>query len=180
MFSMSLAHLIGTTPHLSPLLRKARHLGYATPDHLQQLAVLRGCSHYQLADDKSDTIEDCGRERFSNEELAVALISAGFEGDARHVRIAAQILGADGVRAEAVARLARMERCVPVLRYIAEAGLQGDKIRTHFWKSLLDLLPVGTPIAEGRMPHPSRFMSQPGWTPPSRPQRLASWLRAHG
>jgi hypothetical protein len=177
---MSLANLIGTTPHISSLLRKARRLGYATPDDLQQLAVLRGCSHYRLPDGKSEAIEDCGRDRFSNEELAVALVSAGSDGGAHHIRVAAQLLGAPGLHAALVARLARMERCVPILRYIAEAGIREDEAGADFWKALLQFLPSGQTIVEGRMPHPSRFMSQPGWTPASRPQRRASWLRAHG
>lgn len=177
---MSLAHLLGTTPHLSPLLRKARRLGYATPDDLQQLAVLRGCSHYRLPDGKSEAIEDCGRDCFSNEELAVALVSAGSDGSAQHIRVAAQLLGARGLGAASVARLARMERCVPIVRYIAEAGVQEDEAGADFWKALLQFLPSAQAVGEGRMPHPSRFMSQPGWTPASRPQRRASWLRAHG
>lgn len=177
---MSLSHLLGTTPHLSPLLRKARRLGYATANDLQQLAVLRGCFHYRLPDGKSEAIEDCGRDRFSNEELAVALVSAGSDGGAHHIRVAAQLLGAPGLHAAVVARLARMERCVSILRYIAEAGLREDETGADFWKVLLQLLPGSQTIAEGRMPHPSRFMSQPGWTPASRPQRRAAWLRAHG
>lgn len=177
---MSLSRLLGTTPHLSPLLRKARRLGYATPDDLQQLAVLRGCSHYRLAEGKAEAVNDCGRDLLSNEELAVALVSAGSAGGVNHIRVAAQLLGAPGLHAASVARLARMERCVPILRYIAEAGIREDAARADFWKALLQLLPSGQSIAEGRMPHPSRFISQPGWSPASRPQRRASWLRAHG
>lgn len=177
---MPLAHLIGTTPHLSPLLRKARRLGYEVPDDLQRLALIRGCAHYAPPNNTLKEVKDCGQDRFSNEELAVALVSAGLEGDARHVRVAAQLLAAPGVSAVAVARLARMERCVPILRYIAEAGLREDEEGAHFWKSVLELLPDCPPIPEGRMPHPSRFMSQPGWSPASRPPRRSSWLRAHG
>jgi hypothetical protein len=117
---------------------------------------------------------------FSNEELAVALVSGSLEGDARHVRVAAQLLGAPGLSAAKVARLARMERCVPIIHYIAEAGARENPDNSSFWSSLLEQLPASPPIPEGRMPHPSRFMSQPGWSPPSRPVRRASWLRAHG
>ena len=177
---MPLAHLIGATPHLSPLLRKARHLGYANPDDLLHLAVARGCRHYKPSDSSSESIRDCGRKRFSNAELAVALLSGSLEGDARHVRVAAQLLGAPDVSVSKVARLAQMERCVPILRYIAEAGYREDQAGQSFWKLLLESLPEAGPIKEGRMPHPSRFMSQPGWSPPSRPSRHASWLRAHG
>jgi hypothetical protein len=176
---MPLAHILGTTPHVSPLLRKARRLGYAQADDLVDLAVARGCRHYAASGHAAVDFRDCGRDCFTNEELGIALVSGSLEGDARHVRVAAQLLGAPGVNAAKVARLARMERCVPIIRYIAEAGLR-DSGEPSFWKALLEKLPASAPIPEGRMPHPSRFMSQPGWSPPSRPVRRASWLRAHG
>lgn len=154
-------------------------MGYADPDALLRLAVARGCSHYSPSGYLPDGFQDCGMGLFSNAELAVALVSGGLEGDARHVRVAAQLLGAPDVSAAKVARLARMERCVPIIRYIAEAGLREDKERGAFWRAVLEVLPESRPIPEGRMPHPSRFMSQPGWTPPSRPPRRSSWLRAH-
>jgi len=177
---MTLAHLLGSTPHVSPLLRKAWRLGYTEADHLLKLAVARGCRHYFSPDFERMDVQDCGKESFSNEELAVALVSGSLEGDARHIRVAAQMLGAPGVSVAKVARLARMERCVSMIRYIAEAGVREDPDDPSFWGALLEKLPASPPIPEGRMPHPSRFMSQPGWSPPSRPVRRASWLRAHG
>jgi hypothetical protein len=177
---MALAHLLGSTPHISLLLRKARRLGYGEADDLLDLAVARGCRHYAPSGQGKAAIRDCGREMFTNEELAVALVSGSLEGDARHVRVAGQLLGAPGMSAAKVARLARMERCVPIIQYIAEVGARENPDDPSFWKSLLEQLPASTPIPEGRMPHPSRFMSQPGWSPPSRPVRRASWLRAHG
>jgi len=176
---MDFAYVMGSTPHLSPVLRKARRLGYLEPDDLLRLAGIRGCLHYSSPEMLSEAIQDCGQTHFSNEELVVALVSGSMEGDARHVRVAAQLLGAQGVDTAKVARLAKMERCVPIIRYIAESGQREDAERKAFWKSLLALLPETPPIPEGRMPHPSRFMSQPGWSPPSRPPRRASWLRAH-
>lgn len=177
---MPLAHLLGSTPHVSPLLRKARRLGYAEADDLLDLAVARGCRHYAPSGGEKEAVRECGRDCFTNEELAVALVSGSLEGDAHHVRVAAQLLGAPGVSAAKVARLARMERCVPIIHYIAEAGLRENSEEPSFWKALLEKLPASAPIPEGRMPHQSRFMSQPGWSPPSRPVRRASWLRAHG
>lgn len=177
---MALAHLIGSSPHLSPLLRKARRFGYANSEQLLHLAVARGCRHYTPSDYHADEVQDCGKACFSNSELAVALVSGGAEGDARHIRVAAQLLGAPDVSAAKVARLARMERCVPILRYIAESGRREDSVDPAFWRNLLELLPEAPSVEEGRLPHPSRFLSQPGWTPPSRPPRRASWLRAHG
>jgi hypothetical protein len=175
-----MAHLIGSSPHLSPLLRKARRLGYANSDELLHLAVARGCTHYAPSGFQPDLVRDCGHALFSNSELVIALVSGSSEGDARHIRVAAQLLGSADVSAAKVARLAQMERCVPILRHIAEAGLREDAEDPLFWRSLLELLPQAPPVEEGRLPHPSRFLSQPGWTPPSRPPRRALWLRAHG
>lgn len=177
---MALAHLWGSTPHVSPLLRKARHLGYPTADDLLGLAVARGCRHYGPADDRYEELKECGKERFSNTELSVALLSGSLAGDAHHIRVAAQLLGAPDIDLKQLSRLAQMERCVPILRHIAEAGFRADHERQSFWKELLESLPRSAPVPEGRLPHPSRFMSQPGWTPPSRPRRQATWLRAHG
>lgn len=177
---MAIARLLGTTAHLSPLLRRIRRLGYHPPDDLLRLAALRGCMHYSTADSIVNQCYDCGQDRLSNAELAIALVSGGAQGDARHIRVAAQLLGSADVSVDEVSRLARLERCVPILHYIAEAGCRNDSDDPDFWRSLLETLPQTPPVPEGRMPHPSRFMSQPGWTPPSRPPRPATWLRAHG
>ena len=177
---MALAHLLGNTPHLSPLLRKAARRGYSKPDDLLHLAVARGCRHYGAAVGEAAKVRDCGKDQLSNTELAVALISGSLQGDARHIRVAAQLLGAPDINRSELVRLARMERCVPILRYIAEAGAQADTEQPLFWREILNALPETPPIPEGRMPHPSRFVSNPGWSPPSRPHRRASWLRAHG
>ena len=177
---MSIARLLGTTPHLSPLLRKARRLGYATVDDLARLARARGCQHYAFPDDGAVCLPECGADILSNAELAIALVSGGGDGEARHIRVAAQLMGAPDVSVSELSRLAIMERCVPVVRHIAEAGVREDEKAPDFWGALLRALPEAADVPEGRMPHPSRFMSQPGWSPASRPQRRASWLRAHG
>lgn len=177
---MAIARLLGMTPHLSPLLRRIRRLGYLCPNDLLRLAALRGCTHYGEVDASADSLHDCGQNCLSNAELAIALVSGGAEGDARHIRVAAQLLGAPDVRVEEVSRLARLERCVSIVRYISQAGVREDSKDPDFWRSLLESLPESPSIPEGRMPHPSRFMSQPGWTPPSRSPRRASWLRVHG
>lgn len=177
---MGIARILGTTPHLSPLLRKTRRFGYLLPDDLLHLAALRGCTHYLAADRIEEQFHDCGQDCLSNAELAIALVSGGADGDARHIRVAAQLLGAADVSVDEVSRLARLERCVPIVRYIAEVGARNDSDDPNFWRSLLEALPESSSLSEGKMPHPSRFMSQPGWTPPSRPARPASWLRIHG
>ncbi len=176
----TLAYLMGKTPHRSPLLRKARRLGYVNADDLLCLAVARGCFHYSPSGGLPETFKDCGREHFSNTELAVALISASQQGDERHIRAAAQLIGSPEICAKELSRLAQMERAVPILRHIAESGLREDDVGREFWSSLLQSLPETKKIPEGRLPHPSRFVSQPGWSPASRPPRKATWLRPHG
>ena len=168
---MALAHLLGNTPHLSPLLRKAAKLGYSKPDDLLQLAVARGCCHYGAAVGDAGKVRDCGKDQFSNTELVVALISGSLQGDARHTRVAAQLLGASDIDSAGLVRLARMERCVPILRNIAETRAQAGPEEPLFRRQILQSLPDIPPIPDGRMPHPSRFVSNPGWSPPSRPRR---------
>jgi hypothetical protein len=43
---VTLAHKLGTTPHISPLLMKARRLGLPTGEHREALAVARGVRYY--------------------------------------------------------------------------------------------------------------------------------------
>ncbi len=169
--------MLGGTPHISALLRKARRLGYTTPDDLVRLAVVRGCRHYSTPDYEVKDIHECGKDIFSDAELAVALISGSLNGGAQEIRVAAQLLGAPDLKATEIARLAQMERVVPIIRYISEAGSKEDMENREFWTSLLARLPQSRPIKHGRMPHPDRFMSKPGWSPPSRPARQSVWLR---
>ncbi len=172
-----LAHTYGITPHCSPLLRKARLLGFATADQLLELAVERGCRHYAPPGWQPGRTPDPGRERLSDAELAIALMSAAQQGDARHIRCAAQLLGAPGLCPRELARLARMERCVPALRHIAEAAVRHDPGHAGFWQELLAGLPPVPALPQGRLPHYSRFLIQAGWTPRHRPARPAVWLR---
>lgn len=46
----TLAEKLGTTAHLSPLLRKAARLGLGAAE-LRALAVQRGCRHYQTGNE---------------------------------------------------------------------------------------------------------------------------------
>ena len=174
---MLLAHTIGITPHLSSLLRKAKQLGYPRADDLLRLAVSRGCAHYAPPDWDANTFTDCGRELFSNDELAIALISPSLDGSMHPIRCAAQLLRAPDIEAGNIVRLARMERSLSILHYIAISGSTYDHEGRFFWQKLLDLIPETTEIPPGRLPHPSRFVSQPGWSPRSRPVRRPVWLK---
>ena len=71
----TLAAKLGTTTHLSPLLRKARRLGLG-PGELEILAVQRGCRHYSNGTEPEQPL--ASEREFSNEELAIALLSTGF------------------------------------------------------------------------------------------------------
>lgn len=65
----SLAHKLGTTTHISPLLMKARRLGLRGAEDLCTLAVQRGCRHYcQGTEPEGELLAE---SQFSNEELAL-------------------------------------------------------------------------------------------------------------
>lgn len=173
----SLAEHLGGTPHLSPLLRKARRLGLSMPGHLLDLAVIRGCSHYSAMRDNVQPVTDPGRAALSDAELAVALCSGAQAYDPVLVRCAAQLLGAPDIRPEEVVRLAQMERCECVMRHIALAAVEADTDREDFWRTLLEQLPVRPAPRPGVLPHRSRFMVQAGIVDPRRPRPRQQWLR---
>jgi len=161
--SMVVANTYGSTAHLSPLLRKTKRLGLSTPDTLLRLAVRRGCAHYAPADETETRVVDPGLDRLSDTELAIALISGAQEYDPQRMRCAAQLLSGPRVDAVNLARLARMERCVPVLAYIAKLARQWDEGREGFWASVLAGLPPQPGFRSEAWPHPSRFMLQAGY-----------------
>lgn len=175
----TLASHFGGTAHLSPLLRKVKGLGLATPDALLRLAVARGCWHYAPAGFRSDEVQDPGVDRLSDVELAIAMISGAQEYDPQRMRCAAQLLSGDSLNAREIARLARMERCVPAIAYIARLARELDDARRNFWVEILNHLPpIERVNALPLWPHPSRFVSLAGYrrggahSPPV-------WLRPH-
>jgi hypothetical protein len=158
-----IAHTFGCTAHLSSLLRKVRSLGFTCADALLQLAALRGCHHYAPRVSIDGVIIDPGCAVLSNEELGIAMIAASQEHDPRLIRCAAQLLSGPGISATKLARLAKMERCVPLLVYIARIALNWDSFRREFWQDLLECLPETDRVASDLWPHPSRFMIQAGY-----------------
>lgn len=174
---MLIAEIIGTGTHLSPLLRKAKQLDFCSANDLLCLAVKRGCRHYQPPAWTDESVNDPGPCAFEDEELAIALITPAAKGGPRHIRCAAQLMSRPGLDAKRLVRLSRMERCEAILRHIAEAGLTNDPEGADFWDAILRQLPDTPPIPKARLPHPSRFMIVPGWSPQSRPKREAHWLR---
>lgn len=161
---------------MSPLLRKARRLGLATPHALLRLAVKRGCDHYTPTDYDEMAVVDPGLVSLSDAELGMALISGAQEYDPQWMRCAAQLLSRPGLTASGLVRLALMERCAPVLGYIAAEAAQWDAGREAFWTEVLAGLPVGMAAPTGVWPHPSRFMTQSGYRRGGG-QALPVWLR---
>jgi hypothetical protein len=172
MATPTLAAKLGTTTHLSPLLRKAHRLGLG-PRELEILAVQRGCQHYSNGTEPKEPLAD--EREFSNEELAVALISTALRYDPHSIRCGAAMLGAEGNNPRRLARLAVMERCVIPMRYIAEAGRRYEP-ENAFWRELIGLLPASLSPKPGVLPHPTRFVAMTGFTRQG-PGLVVEWQR---
>jgi hypothetical protein len=168
----TLAARLGTTTHLSPLLRKARKLGLG-PGELETLAVQRGCIHYSDGSEPSEPLAT--EEEFSNEDLALALLSPTLRYDPHSVRCGAAMLGAEGNDPRRIAQRAVMELAVVPVRYVAEAGRRFEP-DNPFWKELLDALPPSRPPRPGVLPHPTRFVAMTGFTRRG-PGLVVEWQR---
>lgn len=174
----TLASRLGTTTHLSPLLMKARRLGLVVPEDLERLAVRRGLWYYELRGESAkllgDPRLDVGRDEFSDAELAVALLSAHLPKALIRQRLGAAMLGAVGVDAAEVARLAALEGCEAIIRQIADCG-EAVEAENPFWQALQDALgPVHYDPNE--MPHPTRYIEMTGITR-GKVGVLKSWVR---
>jgi hypothetical protein len=156
----TLAAKLGTTAHLSPLLRKARRLGLDA-EALERLAIERGCDYYDRGEPSAPL--GISTERFSDAELAIALLNPALRYDPRTLRLGAAMLSADGNSPEEIARLAVMERCEAVVRHICEAGRTFEP-QNPFWTALLGLLPGTPPPKPSVVPHPTRFVAMTGIT----------------
>src|SRR4051794_31659364 len=103
----TLAAKLGTTTHLSALLRKAERLGLDA-GRLEQLAVERGCDYYNAGEPLP--LPAVCVEQFSNTGLAIALLNPALRYSPHTLRLGAAMLSAEGNRVEEIARLAVMER----------------------------------------------------------------------
>ena len=177
----TLAAKLGTTTHLSPLLRKARRLGLEA-EGLERLAIQRGCDYYHNGDPLPPP--HISVEAFSNAELALALLNPALRYHPQTLRLGAAMLSADGNSPEKIARLAKLERGEAVVRYVAEAGEKFEP-QNHFWTRLLELLPATPPLKSGVLPHPTRFVAMTGMTRRG-VETVVEWIRpaapafAHG
>ena len=179
----TLAKKLGIPAHHSLLLQKAQSVGLHSSSALISLAVARGCRHYQGGPEPVPT-KPLPHAVFSDEELAIALLSPCLPYSTRAVRVGAQMLGSVGNRPWHLALLARRERAETVVRYVAAAGEQAEP-QELFWQELLAALPSASPFRSispaDVLPHPSRFRAETGHTDPSDPSTHGgprmTWLR---
>jgi hypothetical protein len=181
----TLARKLGTTTHLSLLLRKARRCGLSTPEDLERLAVQRGCRYYDSRGGLDRLAEEPAEYRatsfpaaaeFSNEELALALLSIVLPKSQWRLRLGAAMLAADGNSPERLARLAIQERAETVVSYIAECGRQVEP-ENPFWQELLSYLPKpAKPPAPDVLPHITRFVAMTGFTRQGK-ETIMQWVR---
>ena len=177
----TLAARLGTTPHLSPLLRKARRLGLDVLG-LERLALQRGCDYYR--NDEPLPPAPVSVREFSNAELAIALLNPALRYHPQTLRLGAAMLGAAGLDPAEIAELAKWERCEAVVRYVASAGNRFEP-DNPFWTNLLALLPVSAPPKSSVVPHPTRFVAMTGITRRA-VETVTEWIRpvstvpAHG
>jgi hypothetical protein len=178
---VTLAHKLGTTPHISPLLMKARRLGLPTGEHRQALAVARGIRYY--GGGSLPEAPPITRAQLSDEELAMALLSIAAPYSPQSLRVGAAMSSGPQIDAARLAWLARLERSEVVLRYIAECGARYEPAN-EFWPGVLALLPPASPVPSGVLPHPTRFVAMTGITRRG-VETVIEWIRpelvaAHG
>src|SRR3954464_12572252 len=96
----TLPESLGTTAHLSPLLRKANRLGLDEIG-LRRLAIQRGRDYYDSG--KSFSSLKISEKQFSNVELAITLLNPALKCDPQTLRLGAAMLSALGNDPEEVA-----------------------------------------------------------------------------
>ena len=170
----TLAEKLGTTTHLSPLLRKARRLGLDAGG-LERLAIQRGCDYYHEGAPLPPPTVNPGQ--FSDEELALALLNPALRYHPQTLRLGAAMLGAEGNDPEWLAHLAKMERSEAIVRYVGEAGKRFEP-QNDFWSRLLALLPARPAPKSSVVPHPTRFVAMTGITRRG-VETVTQWIRPY-
>jgi hypothetical protein len=171
--TLTLAEKLGRKPQVSLLLQKAKALGLPDAEALELLAVARGCWHYRRPEMPEPA--KVGDSQFTNEELAIALLSPNLPYSPHTIRLGAAMLGAAGNREKELVNLAKAEGCEAIVSYIAKAGLRFEP-NNPLWKDLLAELPQTAEPEDGILPHPTRFVSMTGFTR-SGPGKVTVWIR---
>jgi hypothetical protein len=156
----TLGEKLGMTTQASALLQKAERFGLCADD-LENLAVQRGCDYYSST--KYVPGAQIQISEFSNEELAIALLSPALRYSPQTIRFGAAMLGAEGNKPDCIVRLAKLEGCEAIVRYIAEAGHKYEP-ENLYWSKLLAMIPHLSLSRSGVVPHPTRFVTMTGIT----------------
>ena len=173
----TLARRLGTTAHLSPLLMKAKRLGFETPAKLEGLARERGLRYYSepAAVVNEEVAPYRAGDEISNEELALCLLSICLPYSQERIRMGGAMLAAEGNQPSKIARLAEMERSERVVHYIASLGSKVEP-ENPFWSELLESLPSCEAPRPDLLPHITRFVAMTGFTRNGR-ETVMQWIR---
>jgi hypothetical protein len=114
-------------------------------------------------------------DQFTNEELAIALMSPALPYSLTRLRMAAGMLAARANSTDMLLRLAKQERCEPIVRYISECAAKVEP-DDSFWHDLIGNLPPLPRFAPDTLPHPSRFVAMSGIGRSGR-QTAVTWIR---
>ncbi|MGV3664032.1 MAG: hypothetical protein ACO1TE_27920 [Prosthecobacter sp.] len=174
MQSVTLAHKLGTTTHLSCLRMSARREGLLTEKDLIDEAVARGCFHFMEQPGHSP-VQRVSEDLFSNEQLALALLTIANPYEPWLIRVGAMLLSHPGNDVRKLALYTKYERSEVIVREIALAGRRYEP-ENPFWSGLLALLPETAPPKSGVLPHHSRHVSIPGLIGPKK-IGPTTWLR---
>ncbi|MES2705413.1 MAG: hypothetical protein V4726_02310 [Verrucomicrobiota bacterium] len=149
----TLAHRLGIAAPASALLWKARRLLGEFPVEnapdleawLVELANSRGFSAIQrrAVTLPSELVEG----RFSNTELAVALMHPSLADEPQLLRLSAQIISRGVVDADGIVRLAKRESASRVVLALARQALKAAPAHAG-WLSIADQLACETPLRE--------------------------------
>jgi hypothetical protein len=182
--SETLAQRLGTTPHLSPLLMKAKRLGLSAPEDLERLAVRRGLRYYGGPEDGrvmegSAYSARCAVSEadLSNEELAMALLALALPFSQFRLRMGAAMLSARGTSPIVLGTLALQERNESVIKHIATCGQQVEP-ENLFWRELLDKVASAKVYPPDVLPHITRFVAMTGVTRRGK-ETVMQWIRPH-
>lgn len=140
---------------------KARRLGLPTGEHLEALAVARGVRYY--GGGSLPEAPAVSPEQFSDEELAMALLSIAAPYSPQGLRVGAAMSSGEEIDGQLLTWLARLERSEVVLRYVAECGARFEP-ENEFWPGILASLPPAVAVRSGVLPHPTRFVAMTGIT----------------
>lgn len=171
----TLADRLGIPAKPSPLIARAKALGLTTVSSLETLAVARGCWHYHQPN--MTTAKAVDEAQFSNEELAIILLSPNQPYSPNTLRLGAAMLGAVGNDPDKLADLARQEGAEVSVLYVAHAALQFEP-NHPLWQALIEKIPPAAQPKGGVFPHPTRFVSMTGITRAGL-GRITVWIRPH-